>query len=60
MAYGKNKGRFRETRASRFAPNMGADAAPVKSIDGVKSISCRMHNKIKGLLAFSKPQSSQK
>jgi hypothetical protein len=33
MAYGKNEGRFRETRASRFAPNMGAQAAPVKSTD---------------------------
>jgi hypothetical protein len=33
MAYGKNEGRFREIRASRFDPNMGAEAAPVKSTD---------------------------
>jgi hypothetical protein len=33
MAYGKNEGRFRETRASRFDPNMGALALPVKSTD---------------------------
>jgi hypothetical protein len=31
MAYGKNKGRFRETRVGRFVPNMGAQEAPVKS-----------------------------
>jgi hypothetical protein len=31
MAYGKNKGRFREIRVGRFAPNMGAAEAPVKS-----------------------------
>jgi hypothetical protein len=31
MAYGKNKGRFRETRVGRFAANMGAEEAPVKS-----------------------------
>jgi hypothetical protein len=31
MAYGKNKGRFRETRVGRFIPNMGAEEAPVKS-----------------------------
>jgi hypothetical protein len=31
MAYGKNKGRFRETRVGRFVPNMGAAEAPVKS-----------------------------
>ena len=33
MAYGENKGRFRETRAGRFDPNMGAAEAPVKSTD---------------------------
>jgi hypothetical protein len=33
MAYGKNKGRFRETRVGRFDPNMGAEEAPVKSTD---------------------------
>jgi hypothetical protein len=33
MAYGKNKGRFRETRVGRFAPNMGAEEPPVKSTD---------------------------
>jgi hypothetical protein len=33
MAYGKNKGRFRETRVGRFVPNMGAREAPVKSPD---------------------------
>jgi hypothetical protein len=33
MAYGKNEGRFRETRASRFGANMGGEAAPVKSTD---------------------------
>jgi hypothetical protein len=32
MAYGKNKGRFRETRVGRFAPNMGVEGPPVKSI----------------------------
>jgi hypothetical protein len=36
MAYGKNKGRFRETRVGRFDPNMGAEEAPVKST-GVES-----------------------
>ena len=30
MAYGKNKGRFRETRVRRFVPNMGGEAVPVK------------------------------
>jgi hypothetical protein len=30
MAYGKNKGRFREIRVGRFDPNMGAEAASVK------------------------------
>jgi hypothetical protein len=30
MAYGENKGRFREIRVGRFDPNMGAEAAPVK------------------------------
>jgi hypothetical protein len=30
MAYGKNKGRFRETRVGRFAANMGAAEPPVK------------------------------
>ena len=33
MAYGKNKGRFRETRVGRFVPNMGVAEAPVKSTD---------------------------
>jgi hypothetical protein len=33
MAYGKNKGRFRETRVGRFVPNMGAQDVPVKSTD---------------------------
>jgi hypothetical protein len=33
MAYGKNKGRFRETRVGRFAPNMGGEGPPVKSTD---------------------------
>jgi hypothetical protein len=36
MAYGENKGRFREIRASPFDPNMGGDAASVKSIGGEK------------------------
>jgi hypothetical protein len=39
MAYGKNKGRFRETRVGRFDPNMGAAEAPVKSTD-VESTIC--------------------
>jgi hypothetical protein len=30
---GKDKGWFRETRVSRFEPNMGGEAAPVKSPD---------------------------
>jgi hypothetical protein len=33
MAYGKNKGRFRETRVGRFEANMGAAEASVKSPD---------------------------
>jgi hypothetical protein len=33
MAYGKNKGRFREIRVGRFVPNMGALAPSVKSTD---------------------------
>jgi hypothetical protein len=33
MAYGKNKGRFRETRVGRFGWNMGAAEASVKSTD---------------------------
>jgi hypothetical protein len=37
MAYGKNKGRFRETRVGRFAANMGAEEPPVKST-GVEDI----------------------
>jgi len=37
MAYGKNKGRFRETRVGRFAPNMGAEGPPVKST-GVEDV----------------------
>jgi hypothetical protein len=33
MAYGEIKGRFREIRASPFDPNMGGEAASVKSTD---------------------------
>jgi hypothetical protein len=33
MAYGENKGRFREIRVGRFAPNMGAAEVAVKSTD---------------------------
>jgi len=33
MAYGENKGRFRETRVGRFEANMGAAEASVKSPD---------------------------
>ena len=33
MAYGENKGRFREIRVGRFAGNMGVAEAPVKSTD---------------------------
>src|SRR6202041_2065259 len=33
MAYGKNKGRFREIRVGRFVSNMGAAEATVKSTD---------------------------
>jgi hypothetical protein len=33
MAYGKNKGRFREIRVGRFAANMGGEGVPVKSTD---------------------------
>jgi hypothetical protein len=33
MAYGENKGRFREIRVGRFAANMGALAPGVKSTD---------------------------
>jgi hypothetical protein len=33
MAYGENKGRFREIRVGRFDSNMGAVEAPVKSTD---------------------------
>jgi hypothetical protein len=33
IAYGENNGRFRETRAGHFEPNMGAAEAPVKSTD---------------------------
>src|SRR5450759_3161045 len=33
MAYGKNKGRFREIRVGRFVPNMGGEVAPGKSTD---------------------------
>jgi len=33
MAYGKNKGRFREIRVGRFAPNMGGEGSAVKSTD---------------------------
>jgi hypothetical protein len=41
MAYGKNKGRFRETRVGRFAPNMGGAGPPVKSTDVEKRLSDR-------------------
>jgi len=30
MAYGEIKGRFREIRVGRFAPNMGGEGVPVK------------------------------
>jgi hypothetical protein len=30
MVYGKNKGRFREIRASRLEANMGGEGTPVK------------------------------
>jgi hypothetical protein len=33
MAYGGNKGRFREIRVGRFPPNMGGEEVPVKSTD---------------------------
>jgi hypothetical protein len=33
MAYGKNKGRFREIRVGPFDPNMGAAEVAVKSTD---------------------------
>ena len=33
MAYGENKGRFREIRVGRFDANMGVAEAPVKSTD---------------------------
>ncbi len=33
MAYGENKGRFREIRVGRFEGNMGVAGAPVKSTD---------------------------
>jgi hypothetical protein len=48
MAYGKNKGRFRETRVGRFAGNMGAAEAPVKStdIDGVPDRGGRASKKL--------------
>jgi hypothetical protein len=36
MAYGENKGRFREIRVGRFDPNMGAEAVPVKWADSEK------------------------
>jgi hypothetical protein len=48
MAYGKNKGRFREIRVGRFDPNMGAEEVPVKStdvestIDGTPSLSKKL------------------
>jgi hypothetical protein len=46
MAYGKNKGRFRETRVGRFVPNMGAAEAPVKSTDVERLLnSCRFGSK---------------
>ncbi|MDP1583473.1 MAG: hypothetical protein Q8M18_08600, partial [Bradyrhizobium sp.] len=34
MAYGKSKGRFRETRVGVSKANMGGEAAPVKWRDG--------------------------
>jgi hypothetical protein len=47
MAYGKNKGRFRETRVGRFKANMGAEQASVKSLSvegcpGVGQLPCEM------------------
>jgi hypothetical protein len=33
MAYGRNEGRFRETRVGRVAPNMGGEKVAVKSTD---------------------------
>jgi hypothetical protein len=46
MAYGKNKGRFRETRVGRFVPNMGAVEASVKSPDVEKVLgSARLASK---------------
>jgi hypothetical protein len=50
MAYGKNKGRFREIRVGRFDPNMGAEEVPVKSTDvestigGTPSLSKKLQN----------------
>jgi hypothetical protein len=50
MAYGKSKGRFREIRVGRFAGNMGAAEAPVKSTDvegvpdGCELASLRLYN----------------
>jgi hypothetical protein len=48
MAYGENKGRFRETRVGRFVPNMGGEAAPVKSpgIDGGSEASDELSEKL--------------
>jgi hypothetical protein len=40
MAYGKNEGRFRETRVGRFDPNMGGEAVPVKSTDVESVLEC--------------------
>ena len=48
MAYGKNKGRFREIRVGRFAANMGAAEVPVKSTDveGVPDHPCLASKKL--------------
>src|ERR1039458_7701124 len=48
MAYGKDKGRFREIRVGRFAANMGAAEPPVKSTDveGGPEGYCRLSDKL--------------
>jgi hypothetical protein len=48
MAYGKNKGRFREIRVGRFAANMGAAEVAVKSTDveGVSDQPCLASKKL--------------
>jgi hypothetical protein len=50
MAYGENKGRFREIRVGRFVSNMGAREASVKSTDveqgadGYEQVSKKLQN----------------